>query len=58
MRAGRRWAHGRVRRRRRPGVAVIALADAPRETSAKAVSDLHELGMQVVMLSGDSQAIA
>lgn len=37
---------------------VIALADAARETSAAAVSALHELGIEVVMLSGDNQATA
>ncbi|MFJ8819661.1 heavy metal translocating P-type ATPase [Amycolatopsis thermoflava] len=37
---------------------VIAIADAPRETSAAAVSDLHDLGVQVVMLTGDNQATA
>jgi Cu2+-exporting ATPase len=40
------------------GVAVIALADAARETSADAVAALHELGVQVVMLSGDNEATA
>ena len=40
------------------GVGVIALADAARETSAAAVRDLHDLGVQVVMLSGDNQATA
>jgi P-type Cu2+ transporter len=40
------------------GVGVIALADAARETSAEAVRALHELGVQVVMLSGDNQATA
>ena len=40
------------------GVGVIALADAVRETSAEAVSALHELGVEVVMLSGDNQATA
>ncbi|MGW4591932.1 heavy metal translocating P-type ATPase [Amycolatopsis thermoflava] len=37
---------------------VIAIADAPRETSAAAVSDLHDLGVEVVMLTGDNQATA
>jgi Cu2+-exporting ATPase len=37
---------------------VIALADAPRETSAAAVAALHEAGVQVVMLSGDNEATA
>ncbi len=40
------------------GVGVIALADAARETSTAAVGELHELGVQVVMLSGDNQATA
>lgn len=40
------------------GVAVIALADAPRATSAAAVAALHDLGEQVVMLSGDNHATA
>ncbi len=40
------------------GVGVIALADAARETSAQAVTALHDLGVQVVMLSGDNQATA
>lgn len=38
--------------------AVIGIADAPRETSAAAVAALHELGIQVVMLTGDNQATA
>lgn len=37
---------------------VIALADAARETSAAAVAGLHELGVEVVMLSGDNEATA
>jgi P-type Cu2+ transporter len=40
------------------GVGVIALADAARETSAAAVAALHELGVEVVMLSGDNEATA
>lgn len=40
------------------GVGVIALADAVRETSAQAVSALHDLGVEVVMLSGDNEATA
>jgi Cu2+-exporting ATPase len=40
------------------GAGVIALADAARETSAKAVASLHELGVEVVMLSGDNEATA
>ena len=38
--------------------AVIAIADAPRETAAQAVRALRELGVRPVMLSGDSQATA
>lgn len=34
------------------------MADAARETSAAAVTALHELDVQVVMLSGDNQATA
>ena len=37
---------------------VIALADVPRPTAAAAVAALHELGIQVVMLTGDNQATA
>jgi Cu2+-exporting ATPase len=37
---------------------VIALADAPRETSAAAVAALHGAGVEVVMLSGDNEATA
>ncbi|MFC6130222.1 heavy metal translocating P-type ATPase [Mycolicibacterium llatzerense] len=40
------------------GVGVIALADAVRDTSAEAVSALHDLGVEVVMLSGDNEATA
>ncbi|MGV9733931.1 heavy metal translocating P-type ATPase [Rhodococcus aetherivorans] len=40
------------------GVGAIALADAARETSAEAVASLHELGIEVVMLSGDNVATA
>ncbi|MDX5451697.1 MAG: heavy metal translocating P-type ATPase, partial [Rhodococcus sp. (in: high G+C Gram-positive bacteria)] len=40
------------------GVGVVALADAARETSAEAVASLHELGIEVVMLSGDNEATA
>ena len=39
-------------------VAVIALADAARETAAAAVAALHQAGVQVVMLTGDNQATA
>lgn len=39
-------------------VAVIGIADAPRDTSAQAVRDLHDLGVEVVMLTGDNRATA
>ncbi|HEX5859856.1 MAG TPA: heavy metal translocating P-type ATPase [Microbacterium sp.] len=38
--------------------AVIAIADAPRETAARAIAALKELGVRPVMLSGDSRATA
>jgi len=37
---------------------VIAIADAPRASSAEAVQALRQLGVQPVMLSGDSQPTA
>jgi P-type Cu2+ transporter len=37
---------------------VIGIADAARETSAAAVAELHELGVEVVMLTGDNRATA
>ncbi|MTD43663.1 heavy metal translocating P-type ATPase [Conexibacter sp. W3-3-2] len=39
-------------------VAVIAIADATRETSAEAVQALKDLGVRPVMISGDSKATA
>lgn len=38
--------------------ALIGIADAPRDTSATAVRELHALGVEVVMLTGDNQATA
>jgi P-type Cu2+ transporter len=38
--------------------AVIAVADAPRDTSAQAIRALREQGVRAVMLSGDSHATA
>jgi Cu2+-exporting ATPase len=38
--------------------AVIAIADAPRETAAAAVGALRDLGLRPVMLSGDGRATA
>lgn len=40
------------------GAGVVALADAVRDTSAQAIRELHDLGAEVVMLSGDNQATA
>ncbi len=39
-------------------VAVLGISDAPRPTSRAAVDALHELGVEVVMLTGDNQATA
>jgi Cu2+-exporting ATPase len=38
--------------------AIIAIADAPRETAADAIRSLEALGVRAVMLSGDSRATA
>ena len=38
--------------------ALIAVADAPRETSHQAVRELQSLGIDVVMLTGDNRATA
>jgi len=37
---------------------IITVSDAVRRSSAKAVESLHELGLKVVMLTGDSEATA
>ncbi|HKS43687.1 MAG TPA: heavy metal translocating P-type ATPase [Amycolatopsis sp.] len=37
---------------------LVGLADAARDTSAAAVAALHDLGVEVVMLTGDNQATA
>jgi Cu2+-exporting ATPase len=39
-------------------VAAIQLADAIRKESSQAVLDLHEIGRQVVMITGDAEAVA
>ena len=39
-------------------VGVLALADEVREESRQAVDALHKLGVQVVMITGDAQAVA
>jgi len=38
--------------------AVIAVADTPKASSAGAVAELHRLGLQVVMLTGDNRRTA
>lgn len=38
--------------------AVIGIADAVRETSARAIEELHNLDIEVVMLTGDNKATA
>ncbi len=37
---------------------VLAFADAPRDTAAAAVRELHAMNIQVVMLTGDNEATA
>ena len=37
---------------------VLALADAPRESAAAAVRELHAMNIEVVMLTGDNEATA
>jgi Cu2+-exporting ATPase len=37
---------------------LVAMADAPRDTAAAAVAALRELGVEVVMLTGDNEATA
>ncbi|WP_244328710.1 heavy metal translocating P-type ATPase [Streptomyces marokkonensis] len=37
---------------------LIGIADAPRDTAATAVAELHALGVDVVMLTGDNRATA
>jgi Cu2+-exporting ATPase len=37
---------------------VVALADAPRETAAAAIEALHDIDVEVAMLTGDNQATA
>jgi Cu2+-exporting ATPase len=37
---------------------VVALADAPRETAAAAIAALHDIGVEVAMLTGDNEATA
>jgi Cu2+-exporting ATPase len=39
-------------------VAAFALADVIRPESRQAIMDLHEMGVEVAMLTGDSQAVA
>ena len=37
---------------------IIALADAPRDTAAAAITAMHEMGVEVVMLTGDNMPTA
>jgi P-type Cu2+ transporter len=39
-------------------IALFAIADVVREESADAIRELHEMGVQVAMLTGDSKAVA
>jgi len=56
---GRRWPRPGGRSCRWPSaVALIGIADAPRPTSAAAVTALAEAGVEVVMLTGDNEATA
>ncbi len=44
--------------RGRSALAVLAVADVPRETSVQALRELHALGVRTVLLSGDNQVTA
>ncbi|TAK30207.1 MAG: heavy metal translocating P-type ATPase [Myxococcaceae bacterium] len=44
--------------RGRVALAVLAVADVPRETSVQALRELHALGVRTVLLSGDNQVTA
>ena len=39
-------------------VGIFALADAIKENSIQAIKDLHDLGIQTVMISGDHEQTA
>jgi P-type Cu2+ transporter len=39
-------------------VGLVGIADAPRDTAAAAVAELRQLGVKVVMLTGDNEATA
>ncbi|WLT01068.1 copper-translocating P-type ATPase [Lactobacillus helsingborgensis] len=39
-------------------IGLIAIQDAPKENAKQAMSDLHQLGLKTVMLTGDNQQVA
>ena len=39
-------------------VGLLALQDPPRETSKRAIKEIHDLGVRVIMMTGDSSATA
>ena len=39
-------------------IGLIAIQDAPKENAKQAISDLHQLGLKAVMLTGDNQQVA
>lgn len=39
-------------------IGLIAIQDAPKENAKMAISDLHQLGLKTVMLTGDNQQVA
>ena len=39
-------------------IGLIAIQDAPKENAKQAISDLHQLGLKTVMLTGDNQQVA
>ena len=39
-------------------IGLIAIQDAPKENAKQSISDLHQLGLKTVMLTGDNQQVA